>query len=261
MSMIKLSQNDGILEIELAHPKVNAIGAEMSRALGLAFTQLRDDDELHVAIITGGQGPVFSAGWDLKAVVHDGLDEAADYGVGGFAGLTELFDLHKPVIAAVNGTAVGAGFELILACDIVVAAEGAEFFLPETALGVMADAGGVQRLPRKLPANIAMEMLLTGRRLSAGEAASFGLVNCVLPASQVLAKAREIARHIRASAPLAVRAIKETVHGTLHMSVEEAFQRIKSRAFPTYARMLASADREEGPKAFIEKRAPRWTGR
>lgn len=259
--MIRSSRGGGILEIELANPPVNAIGVEMSRALGTALAQFRDDDALLVAIITGGPGRLFSAGWDLKEAADEGLDESADYGVGGCAGLTELFDLDKPVIAAVNGTAVGGGFELMLACDIVVAAETAEFFLPETAVGVMADAGGVQRLPRKLPVNLAVEMLLTGRHLSAREAASFGLVNYALPAAEVLEKARGIARHIAGAAPLAVRAIKETIQGTAHMSVEQAFRSIRSRSFPVYARMLTSADHEEGPKAFIEKRPPRWTGR
>src|SRR5881275_3294687 len=109
---------------------------------------------LQVGIVTGGDGTVFSAGWDLKAAANEGISERTDYGVGGFAGLTQLFDLTKPVVAAVNGTAVGAGMELALACDIIVAADSAEMFLPETSLGIMADAGGVQRLPRKLPHNI-----------------------------------------------------------------------------------------------------------
>ena len=259
--MLKLIEGHGILEIVLDNPKVNAIGVEMSRRMGEAFARLRDDDTLQVGIVTGGDGTVFSAGWDLKAAANEGISERTDYGVGGFAGLTQLFDLTKPVVAAVNGTAVGAGMELALACDIIVAADSAEMFLPETSLGIMADAGGVQRLPRKLPHNIAMEMLLTGRRLTAQEGKSFGLFNYVVPKDQVMSKARAIAANIVAAAPLAVRAIKEVVQNTLHLSVEETFKRIKHREFPTYARMLDSQDHEEGPRAFAEKRAPRWTGR
>ena len=259
--MLKLIEGHGILEIVLDNPKVNAIGVEMSRRMGEAFARLRDDDTLHVGIVTGGEGAVFSAGWDLKAAANEGISERTDYGVGGFAGLTELFDLTKPVIAAVNGTAVGAGMELALACDIIVAAEGAEMFLPETSLGIMADAGGVQRLPRKLPQNIAMEMLLTGRRLTAQEGKSFGLFNYVVPKDQVMSRARAVAANIVAAAPLAVRAIKEVVQNTLHLSIEETFKRIKRRDFPTYAHMLESQDHDEGPKAFAEKRAPRWKGR
>ncbi len=259
--MIKTSSADGIFELVLDHPKVNAIGVEMSRAMGAAFARFRDDHNLHVAIVSGGEGRIFSAGWDLKEVVNAGTDESTDYGPGGFAGITELFELTKPVIAAVNGTAVGAGLELALACDIVVAAETAEFFLPETDLGIMADAGGVQRLPRKIPINIAMEMLLTGRRLTTHEGARLGFVNHVVPAAQVMERAREIARRIAGAAPLAVRAIKETVHGTLHLSVEEAFRKIKARGFPTYATMLESEDHAEGPRAFAEKRRPTWKGR
>jgi crotonobetainyl-CoA hydratase len=228
--------------------------------MGAAFARFRDDDSLHVAIVSG-EGRIFSAGWDLKEAVSQGTDEDTDYGEGGFAGITELFALTKPVIAAVNGTAVGAGVELALACDMVVAAENAEFFLPETDLGITADAGGVQRLPRKIPINIAMEMLIIGRKLTAAEGARLGFINHVVPATAVMDKAREMARQIAGAAPLAVRAIKEIVHGTLHLSVEETFRRIKARGFPTYAAMLESEDHEEGPRAFAEKRRPKWKGK
>ncbi len=154
--------------------------------------------------MTGGGERLFSAGWDLKAAAG-GASEEDDFGPGGFAGLTELFDLDKPVIAAVNGLAIGGGFELALACDLVVAAEHATFALPETAVGVAADAGGLQRLPRQLPYRIALELLLTGRRMPATEAKHYGLINAVVPAAALMAEARRYAALIAEGAPLSVR--------------------------------------------------------
>ena len=161
-----------ILVVTLDRPKANAIDAATSQALGRVFADFRDDDELMVAVITGGGGKFFSAGWDLKAAAA-GEPADADFGPGGFAGLTELWDLNKPVIAAINGITVGGGFELALACDLIVAAEHVEFWFPETFHGIMADAGGVQRLPKRVPRHIAMELLLTGRRMGAAEAARY----------------------------------------------------------------------------------------
>lgn len=259
--MIRTERRDSVLLITLANPKVNAIGVEMSRMLGCAFDEFERDPKLHVAVIYGGEGKVFSAGWDLKAAAIEGVNEDADYGSGGFAGITERFSLNKPIIAAVNGIAVGAGVEIALACDLIVAAETTEFRLPETSLGLMADVGGVQRLPRKIPQNFAMEMLLTGRPLAAQDGLRFGLFNYVVPAREVLSKALLLANEIAGAAPLAVRAIKEVVSGTLHLSVSEAFERTRAKSFPTYAAMLRSEDHEEGPRAFVEKRPPVWKGR
>jgi len=258
--MLNVNKHDGVLEVVLNNGKVNAIGLEMSRQMGQILADFKADPTCHVAIISGGDGKIFSAGWDLKSVAEDSIDEFEDYGVGGFAGLTEMFDLNKPVIAAVNGTAVGAGVELALACDLIVAANSAEFFLPETRLGVLADVGGVQRLPRKIPENFAMEMLLTGRKMNSEEGLNFGLFNYVVPKGEVMDKARELAKQLCDSAPLAVKAIKEVIHETLHLSVEESFRRVKRLQFPTYVAMLNSEDREEGPKAFAEKRSPKWKG-
>ncbi len=216
------------LEITINRPPVNAIDLATSVALGEAFTELRDDAELMVGIITGAGEKIFSAGWDLKAVNAGELQLdrwwEADYGKGGFAGLTELWDLHKPVIGALNGHTIGGGFEIALACDLLIAAEHAQFRLPELPLGLIPDAGGVQVLPRRIPRNIAMEMLYLGRRLSAQEAASFGLVNTVVPANQLMDKAREWADQIAQCAPLALQAMKQVTDGIegVQRYIEEA---------------------------------------
>lgn len=258
---VQTTINGHVLEVTLNRPKANAIDAATSIALGEVFAGFRDDDNLRVAILTGAGDRIFSAGWDLKAAAGQGESEDTWQGVGGFAGLTEVFDLDKPVIAAVNGTAVGGGFELALACDIIVAAESADFFLPETAIGVVADAGGVQRLPRRLPYFIAMDLLLTGRRMPASEAAHYGLVNYVVPGDRLMERAREIAQVVADGAPLSVRAIKEMVRGMEGMTVEQAMRATRAKAFPVYARLLTSEDHLEGPRAFAEKRKPDWKGR
>lgn len=260
MRHIRIEKRPAVLEVTLDRPKVNAIDAATSRELGRVFDDFEGDASLLVAILTGAGDRIFSAGWDLKAAT-EGESEATDYGSGGFGGLTGNFRLTKPVIAAINGIAVGGGVEIALACDLIVAAEHASFSLPETSVGVAADAGGLQRLPRKLPVNIANEMLLTGRPMNVSEATSLGLVNRVAARGAVMVTARKLADEITQGAPLAIRAIKEISHGIDGMSVEQAFGAVGGRQFPIYAAMLDSEDHEEGPRAFMEKRPPRWKGR
>ena len=170
MSPVQVEVADqGVLLVTLDRPKANAIDVPTSHELYAAFHRLEQDPDLRVAVVTGAGGRYFSAGWDLKAAAA-GEAVDADHGPGGFAGLTEFFGRRKPVIAAVNGLALGGGFELALAADLMVAAEHAELALPEVGLGLVADSGGLLRLPRRLPAPVAADMLLTGRRISAGEA-------------------------------------------------------------------------------------------
>ncbi|WP_259779704.1 carnitinyl-CoA dehydratase [Aestuariispira ectoiniformans] len=256
---LKVTRNGAVLEVVLNRPKANAIDAETSREMGAVFEEFRDDDSLRVAILTGEGEKFFSAGWDLNAAA-EGEDFESDYGVGGFGGFTELRDLNKPVIAAVNGMAVGGGFEIALAADMIVAADHSAFFLPEAFVGVIPDAGTV-RLPKILPPAIAREILMTGRRMSAAEAAQWGIVNAVVPADQVMDKARELASSVVSAAPLAIGAIKELMRGTDALSLEAGFEFMRSGGAPLYKRMLESEDAQEGPKAFSEKREPVWKGR
>jgi crotonobetainyl-CoA hydratase len=259
-SPVQIVRRGATVEVTLDRPKANAIDAATSRALYAAFRAFQDDPAARVAILTGAGDRFFSAGWDLKAAAA-GEAAAADHGPGGFAGLTEFFDLDKPVIAAVNGLAYGGGFELVLACDLVVASEGAAFALPEVGLGIIADSGGVQRLPRRLPRPLAMELLLTGRRVEAREARSLGLVNRLAPQGSLMTAARELAETIAARAPLAARAVKAAVGLGEGRSVAETYAALRDAKSPIYDAMLASEDAREGPRAFAEKREPAWKGR
>ncbi|MDP9329895.1 MAG: enoyl-CoA hydratase-related protein [Actinomycetota bacterium] len=258
MSGVRTEHRGPILEITLDRPKANAIDSATSRALGEVFAAFGDDDASSVAVLTGAGDRFFSAGWDLKAAVEGDTEE---WGRGGFAGLTELFGLDKPVIAAVNGYAAGGGFELALACDLIVASTSATFFLPEVNLGFVPDAGGVLRLPKRLPRTIAMEMLLTGRRMGAEEAARWGLVNRVVDPGDLMRSAHELADQIASGAPLATRAVKAIVGATAEMTEEEGYAALHAGRVPAYQRALESEDANEGPRAFAEGRDPVWKGR
>jgi crotonobetainyl-CoA hydratase len=249
-----------VLTITLDRPPANAVDVATSHALYEAFARLEEDDSLRVGIVTGAGDRFFCAGWDLKAAAAgEALD--ADHGPGGFAGLTEMYGRAKPVIAAVNGLAAGGGFELVLAADLVVSADHAQFSMPEATLGIIPDSGGVLRLPRRLPRAVAVELLLTGRSLTAAEALSFGLVNQVVPEEQLAWAAAQLAGRIVRSAPLAVAAVLEVLDATEAGSVRDGYSTLRSGQLPRYAAMLASQDAVEGPAAFAERRRPAWQGR
>ena len=244
---LEVVKNGAILEVTLNRPKANAIDMKTSQEMSRVFADFRDDPELRVAILTGSGEKFFSAGWDLSAAA-DGEGYESDYGEGGFGGFTELPNLNKPVIVAVNGMAVGGGFELALAADLVVAAEHAQFFFGEVFAGVIPDA-------------LANEWLMTGKRLSAEEVALWGLVNHVVPLENLMDRSRELANDIIAAAPLAIGAIKEIMRETRGMTAEDGFKFMREGGSPLYKQMLTSEDAEEGPRAFAEKRSPVWKGR
>jgi crotonobetainyl-CoA hydratase len=248
-----------VLLVTLDRPPANAIDVATSNALHAAFARLDDDRALRVGIVTGAGERFFSAGWDLKAAAA-GEPVDADHGPGGFAGLTEYFSLGKPVIAAVNGLALGGGFELALAADLMVAADHAEMGLPEARLGIVPDSGGLLRLPRLVPPAVATELVMTGRRLPAAEAARWGLATDVVPVGRLVDRAMALALSICESAPLAVAAVKEIRAATECLRLEDAYVTLRRGDLPTYRAMLRSADAVEGPRAFVERRAPRWRG-
>ncbi len=257
---VRAKASQGVLVITLDRPSANAVDVATSRALYEAFARLEADSRLRAGVLTGAGDRFFCAGWDLKAAAA-GEAVDADHGPGGFAGLTELHGRSKPVIAAVNGLALGGGFELVLAADLVVAADHAEFGLPETGLGIIPDAGGVLRLPRLLARPVAVELLLTGRRMTAQEALGRGLINQVVPGGQLQTAARALADRIARSAPLAVAAVLEVLDATEAGSVADGYATLRSGRLPRYAAMLGSQDAAEGPAAFAERRPPRWQGR
>jgi crotonobetainyl-CoA hydratase len=254
---IEVVRNGEILEVTINRPKANAIDAATSREMSAAFESFMKDSQLRVAILTGAGTRFFSAGWDLTAA-SEGEAFESDYGVGGFGGICELKYRPKPVIVAVNGMAVGGGFEIALAADLIVAAEHAEFFLPEANLGLIADNATI-RLPKIVPPNIAREMLISGRRMSATEAQSWGIVNQVTSTENLMTAARELATKICAAAPLSVAAVLELVRDLEDVSTDDAMPILRSNE--TYRAAINSQDAKEGADAYAEKRSPKWQGK
>ena len=257
--VIRTRHQDGVLEVTLDRPKANAIDLATSRAMGETFKAFRDDPDARVAIVTGAGTKFFSAGWDLKAAAGgDPID--GDYGVGGFGGIQELPGMNKPLIAAVNGIAVGGGFELALSCDLILASTTAQFGLPEINAGTVADAASI-KLPRRMPYHVAMELLLTGRFMDAEEAHRWGIVNEVLKPDELLDRAWELARMLASGPPLVFAAIKEVVREAENLRAQDALSRVMKRQFPTVDRLYSSEDLDEGARAFAEKRPPTWKGK
>lgn len=254
---IRYELDGHIATVTIARPEArNALDNLANIELGKAFDDFAADPEAWVAIITGEGDKAFCAGNDLKAVARgDVLTQ--DKWSGGFGGLARRHDMFKPVICAANGSAYGGGFEIVLACDIVIAADHARFALPEVRIGRLAGAGGAHRLPRAFPWQRAMGMLLTGRDIDAAQAHEWGLVNEVTSADQLMAAARRWAEELAIVSPLALRATKEAAMLGLHMPLEQAI----GTSFPGRDVLRASDDFPEGPRAFAEKRAPRWMGR
>ena len=247
-------RDEGRLRIvTLNRPEVlNALHADANDELALVWDEFAACDDLWVGIVTGAGERAFSAGNDLK--VQAGGKRRAN-GPRGFAGLCHRFDLAKPMIAAVNGVAMGGGFETALACDIIIAAENALFALPEPRVGLIAGGGGVHRLPRSIPIKQAMGMILTGRRVAAREGFDLGFVTEVVPEGQALAAARRWAAMILECSPKAIRASKQAAYrGLDETTLEQAMRTV----YPAQWENIESQDYLEGPKAFAEKRKPGW---
>ncbi|MGP0029564.1 MAG: crotonase/enoyl-CoA hydratase family protein [Acidimicrobiales bacterium] len=232
----------------------NAINGAVSRAMSSIMDELTEDDGCWVVIVTGSGDKAFSAGMDLKAFSSG---EGGDIigATGGFAGLTRR-EFPKPIIAAINGSALAGGFEIMLSCDLVVAAEHATFGIPEAKRGLIAGAGGLIRMPKRLPMAVALELALTGDAIDARRALALGLVNAVVPAPSLLAEAVALAERIAANAPLAVRYSKSVIKRAAELSEAEGWV-INQEAVGI---VFSSDDAREGPVAFAEKRAPHWQG-
>jgi enoyl-CoA hydratase/carnithine racemase len=258
MQFISVATTDRVTTITLNRPEVmNAINAAMHHELQAAFDAFAADPAQFICVVTGAGARAFCAGSDLKAASQGGH---RDYPKSGYAGLIERFDCPKPIIAAVNGVALGGGFEVALACDIIIASDTASFGLPEPLVGAVALGGGLHRLARQIGLKQAMGMILTAKRVSAAEGLSLGFINEVVPAAALPAASARWCTEILRASSMAIRASKETVmRGLDETGIEAAMQ--NQPTYPAYAAWAKSEDAREGPLAFAEKRAPVWTGR
>lgn len=251
-----IERRDHILTITLNRPEVlNAMNPEAHFELDEVFDLYASDPEMRVAIITGAGDRAFCVGTDLKELSRTNDHRKPP---GGFCGITTRFDLYKPVIAAVNGLCLGGGAEIVAACDLAIASDNAEFGLVEPRVGLAALGGGaLQRLAREMPMKDAMMMILTGKRISAQEALRISFINQVVPQSDLMSSARELAMEILKCAPLAVQASKQVMRQSL--ATPDLKKTMKTR-YELAEVMLKSQDAIEGPLAFAEKRTPKWTG-
>ncbi len=257
---ISYEVRDAVAYLTIDRPDVyNALHPPASQEMRDAFTGFRDDPDTLVAIVTGAGDRAFCAGNDLK--YHAANVQPGEFYPGEdtvpFGGITSDFTCSKPIIAAVNGFAVGGGLELAMACDVIVSSENARFALPEPRVGLVSVAGGVHRMSRQVPSKIAMGWLLTGKQFTAAEAHRWGLVNEVVPGDDLMAAAERWASEMIECAPLSLRATKQMAAEGATMTLDEAI----AARFTELDRVATSEDYVEGPRAFAEKRRPIWKGR